>query len=385
MKATIGGLFLVAAALACGATPQVTLERTPNGGIQPQVVVDEKGGVHLLYYAGDPKAGNLFYTSQRNGKWETPMRVNSREGDAIAVGTIRGGQLAVASSTSGSGAPAEAVHVAWNGANSVPGSSHEGVPMYYARLTPGATAFEPERDLMTFTGGLDGGGSVAADKEGNVYVAWHGRAPDARQGEIGRAVFVAKSTDKGATFSKEVQASPEGLGACGCCGMKAFADKTGALYLLFRKAEQMVNRDEVLLVSRDKGKSFAVLNSDPWKVGGCPMSSAALAQSRGTVLAAWETAGQVRFAKIADGKVSPITPPGTTERRKHPYAISNKRNETLFVWTDGTGWERGGALVWQVFDKDGKPVGEQTRKDGVPVWSFASAYAKPGGSFTILY
>jgi hypothetical protein len=384
MKAAIAGLIL--SALACGATPQVTLERTPTGGIQPQVVLDEKGAVHLLYYAGDPKAGNLYYARPRDGKWETPLRVNSREGNAIAVGTIRGGQIALGTSRGNSGAPAEAVvHVAWNGANSVPGSSHQGVPMYYARLTPGATVFEPERDLMTFTGGLDGGGSVAADNEGNVYVAWHGRAPDARQGEIGRAVYIAKSTDNGSTFGKEVQASPEGLGACGCCGMKALADKTGALYLLFRKAEQMVNRDEVLLVSRDKAKSFEVLNSDPWKVGACPMSSAALTPSGDSVLAAWETAGQVQFAKIANGKASSTAAPGTAGKRKHPCAISNMKNETLFVWTDGTGWERGGALVWQLFDKDGKAVGEQTRKDGVPVWSFPSAYAKPDGSFVVVY
>src|SRR5258705_8209066 len=224
MKATIAGLILVAAAAGYGAAPQVAVERTPNGGIQPQVIVDEKGGVHLLYYSGAPKAGDLFYARQRDGKWEKPMRVNSREGSAIAAGTIRGGQIAVASSQNGT-----IVHVAWNGANSVPGSSHEGAPMYYARLSPGANAFEPERDLMTFTGGLDGGGSVAADKEGNVYVAWHGRAPDARQGEIGRAVYVAKSTDNGSTFSKEVQASPDGLGAGGGCGTKTFAKKTGAL------------------------------------------------------------------------------------------------------------------------------------------------------------
>ena len=400
--------MLLIAAVVVGASAEVTLERTPNSGIQPQVGVDEKGAVHLLYYGGDPKAGDLFYTRQRDETWMKPIRVNSQEGSAIAVGTIRGGQMAVASSQSGT-----MVHVAWNGAKSAPDSKHEGAPMFYARLNSSGTAFEPERDLMTFTGGLDGGGSVAADNQGNVYVAWHGRAPGAKQGEIGRAVFVAKSSDGGATFAKEMQASPDGLGACGCCGMKAYVDRAGALYMLFRKAEQMVNRDEVLLVSRNQGKTFQVMNSDPWTVGTCPMSSASLSEfqtasevarphpdplpqereqrspvkaNAGTgVLAAWETAGQVRFAKIIGDKVLSTTTPQGTGKRKHPVIASKKNGETLFVWTDGTGWQKGGAVVWQIFDKDGKAIGEQRRKDGVPVWSFAGAYAKADGSFVVVY
>jgi len=252
-------------------------------------------------------------------------------------------------------------------------------------LNSSGTAFEPERDLMTFTGGLDGGGSVAADNKGNVYVAWHGRAPGAKQGEIGRAVFVVKSTDGGTTFGKETQASPSGLGACGCCGMKAFVDYAGAVYLLFRKAEEMVKRDEVLLVSRNGGKTFQVMNSDPWTIGTCPMSSAALSQSGDGVLASWETAGQVRFAKIMGEKVVSTAAPQGTGKRKHPVIAANKSGETLLVWTDGTGWERGGAVVWQIFDKEGKAVGEQRRKDGVPVWSFAGAYATGNGSFVVVY
>jgi hypothetical protein len=57
----------------------------------------------------------------------------------------------------------------------------------------------------------------------------------------------------------------------------------------------------------------------------------------------------------------------------------------LLVWTEGTGWQRGGALAWQLFDKSGKPLDEKGRQDGVPVWSFGAAYAKEDGSFVVLY
>lgn len=357
------------------AAPRVAVERVPHGGIQPQIVTDAMGTTHLLYFAGDSKAGDLFYSRREKEEWAKPLRVNSSEGSAIAVGTIRGGQIAVGASGR--------IHVAWNGSKPLPNSSHKGVPMYYSRLKE--KGFESERDVMQFTGDLDGGGSVAADAKGNVYVVWHGHAPDAPAGEAGRGVFMAKSTDDGATFAREVAANPEPTGTCGCCGLKAFADTRGVLYILYRGATQIVNRDEILIVSRDAGKSFQSIHSDPWKVGTCPMSSAAIAQSGKRVVTAWETAGQVHLGIVEGGKMTRVTPPGAAGKRKHPVITTNGKGEILLVWTEGTGWQRGGALAWQLFDKSGKPLDEKGRQDGVPVWSFGAAYAKGDGSFVVLY
>jgi hypothetical protein len=47
--------------------------------------------------------------------------------------------------------------------------------MLYARLNDGRTAFEAQRNVMQFAAGLDGGGTVAADSQGRVFVAWHGQ------------------------------------------------------------------------------------------------------------------------------------------------------------------------------------------------------------------
>ena len=377
MRRAIVSLLLCA--FAAPAAPRVSIERTPNNGIQPQVVVDEKGTTHLLYYGGDAKAGNLFYTrAERDGGWRSPVRVNSQEGSAIAMGTIRGGQMALGENGR--------VHVAWNGSRSLSNATHKGSPMFYARLNDAGTRFEPERDVITFTGDLDGGGSVAADSKGNVYVVWHGHAPDAPAGEAGRAVFVAKSTDSGATFAREVAVNPAPTGTCGCCGLKAFADARGAVYILYRAATEVINRDEILLASYDHGKSFKQLLADPWKVGTCPMSSASISRAGpNQVLAAWETAGQVHFAIIENERVSRFTPAGGAGKRKHPVPVANKSGEVLLLWTEGTGWQRGGALAWQLFDKAGKPLEERGRHDGIPVWSFAAAYVKADGSFVVLY
>ena len=360
----------------------VTQIRTPHGGIQPQAVVDSNGGVHLIYFQGKASGGDIFYVRQKQGgeTFTDPIPVNSEAGSAIATGTIRGAHLALGRNGR--------MHVAWNGAKPVAGASYKGVPMWYARLDDSGGRFEPQRNLITFAGGLDGGGSVAADAAGNVYVLWHGSAPDNSAGEPGRAVFIAKSADGGRTFSTEKAVSPKASGACGCCGMRAFTDRTGNLFALFRGASTMMDRDEVLMVSRNQGERFDVLNRSPWSIAACPMSSAAFCESKAGVFAAWETTGQIQFAAVdtATGLAGkPASPPGTA-KRKHPAIASNHRGEVLLAWTEGTGWQRGGALAWQVFDASGKPIGEKGRvADGVPVWGLVAAIARPDGSFVIFH
>ena len=88
----------------------------------------------------------------------------------------------------------------------------------------------------------------------------------------------------------------------------------------------------------------------------------------------------------ATGKESePVSAPGEARERKHPVIASNKRGETLLAWTEGMGWERGGSVAWQVFDKDGRPTAEKGRAAGVPVWSLVAVFSCADGGFTIVY
>src|SRR5436305_10827402 len=87
----------------------VTTLRTLENGIQPQAAVDAKGTVHLIYFKGDPKAGDIFYVRREPGDtdFSTPIEVNTQPRTAMAIGTIRGAQLAVGKNGR--------VHVAWDG------------------------------------------------------------------------------------------------------------------------------------------------------------------------------------------------------------------------------------------------------------------------------
>jgi len=366
--------------------PEVTLMRTPGGGIQPQVAVDRKGVLHLIYFSGDPSAGDIYYVRKAAGApgFSNPLRVNSVPASAIAVGSVRGPQLAL-----GKGGR---VHVAWMGAH--PMGSKKTVPMLYTRLNDPGTAFEPERNVLQFAAGLDGGASVAADNFSNVYVVWH--ANPENNGEANRRVWMAHSSDDGKTFSREVAVDPEirqgveeePTGACGCCGMRAFADENGAVYILYRAATEQVHRDMVLLVSRDRGRHFVAGRVAKWDLNACPMTTDFISQVGPKVLIAWETAGQVFYADVVpgtDGVSEPVAAPGSGSDRKHPVVTGNSRGETLLAWTSGTAWQRGGSLEWQVFDQSGRPTDAKGTAPGVPVWGLITAYTQPDGSFTVIY
>ena len=378
------------------ARPVVSTLRVPNEGIQPQVAVGKKGAVHMVYYKGEAAYGDIFYVRSNNGgeTFSSPMRVNSQPESAIAAGTIRGAHLTLGQN--------DRVHVAWNGSGKakpkglpnpeLPEDSpyRHSAPMLYSRMNANRTGFENQRNLMTSTYALDGGGSLAADRDGNVYVVWHANSTKGAPGEGARAIWVATSRDDGKTFAAESRANREETGACGCCGLRATADRQGNVFVLYRSAMNTVNRDMYVLMSKDKGESFMSTKLDTWKIGQCVMSSAAFHTMTDATLASWETDQQVKFARV-DGLLPSSRPrvaaPNLSERtRKHPVLCTNSKGQVILAWTEGTGWQKGGSVAWQVFDQSGRPVaGGSGQVDGVPVWGLVAVFSRPNDEFTVVY
>lgn len=387
-----------------GHAAAVHLERTPDGGIQQQALVDPAGRVQVVYFKGSPAGGDLFIVSGQvatgagKGKTQftTPVRVNDRAGSAVAVGTIRGPQIALGRNGR--------VHVVWNGSTPLPTASYKGTPLWYTRsaLTNSSSGapspeLEPQRDLMANSDFLDGGASVAADARGKVYVMWHGSTPGNTKGEAGRGVFLARSDDDGSHFSGPRKVNPAPDGVCACCGLKAGVDALGNLFAWCRVAKENTHRDGVILESRNCGETFETIGSDPWETQSCPMSSASILSSASdgvgggaTTVVAWETAGDIRFQQFsADGKTAPsafVEVPGRGKlSRKHPSVAVNKDGIVLLCWAEGTAWQKGGDLAWQAFDREGRPTTAKGRAEGVAVWGLATVVALKDGSFLILY
>jgi hypothetical protein len=383
---------LAAIALAGAAGParsvgvDIEIARVPNGGMQPEIAVERAGTLHMVYLTGEPSAADVFYVRSTDGgrTFSTPVRVNSQPASATATGTIRGAQIAF-----GRGGRA---HVAWNGSATAvpkppadPKIGHAGMPMLYARSSPDGTSFEPQRNLMTRTTHLDGGGSVAADARGGVYVAWHANALG-EDGEAARRVWIARSDDEGATFGRERAVSDPATGVCGCCALRLSAVPAGALHLLYRSARETVHRDVHALTSTDEGTTFNAERLHGWEIGACPMTSMAIVP-RTPALHAWETEGQVYFGE-AGRREPPIAPPlaeGESPRRKHPRLAVNAEGIVLLVWADATAWNRGGSVAWQAFTPDARAAAIRGVRPGIPPWSFAAVAAKPDGGFVVLY
>src|SRR5262245_61828993 len=230
------GFMLIATALAASAAGAgVELARTPDGGVYPRAAVDERGVVHLIYFKGDPQAGNVFYVrSEQGGEFGKPIQVNSQDKSAMIIGTVRGPQLAL-----GKGSR---VHVAWMGSQAA---------MFYTRIDETGSKFEAQRNLIVNRPGLDGGGAIAADALGHVFVVWHAPARRDQKDEAGRRVWIVRSDDGGGTFSTETDGGCAPRGVCACCNLGAWA-RDGSLHVLYRCATEKVHRDMHLLSFNDQ-------------------------------------------------------------------------------------------------------------------------------------
>lgn len=95
------------------------------------------------------------------------------------------------------------------------------------------------------------------------------------------------------------------------------------------------------------------------------------------------------FTRIQPSKLAMDTPkavPAHADSAKHPALAVNKDGNVIVVWTEGTGWNRGGTLAWQVYDKNGAATSESGRRPGaIPVWGLPTVVAEPDGRFTVIH
>jgi hypothetical protein len=116
------------------------------------------------------------------------------------------------------------------------------------------------------------------------------------------------------------------------------------------------------------------------------MSTMAFVEGQAGVIAAWETEAQIRFASLTASAARPI--PHRVQGcvgAKHPAVAVDDKGQTLLAWTEGTAWQKGGALVWQVLDESGRATDQKGRvESGIPVWGLPAVVAT-GGGFTIFH
>lgn len=362
--------MLLLAAILLTQAPGVTILKTPNGGIQPQAVLRGRE-IHLIYYKGDPAAGDLEYvrSGDEGQTWTSAVAVNSIPRSAVALGNIRGGQIAIG--------PNGGIGVVWNGSGEAAKAfGKKDSPLLFAEMPAGKKAFSKALDMMGGTHELDGGATVAIDAKNVTYVIWHATDQDGK-GEVDRAVWVAAKDPGEAKFTGPQRLEIGNLGACGCCSMKALGTASG-FDLLYRSATEMVNRD-TWLIRRTATNAPTARRIDPWKLNYCPMSTFSLAPSGWL---AFETQGKIRVSRTDwESKIVELSGTG---KAKHPV-LAVDGNQILCAWTEGMSWSTGGTLRWAILDPDGKIVQRSKGEVAdVPRYSLVTAFPRKDGGFTIL-
>jgi hypothetical protein len=386
---TIAVLLVSGFAFLSHGAERVTLQPTPNGGIRPQVFVDAKGVVHMVY-AWNPNPGerpggdNLAYARKEPGQSEfsKPIDVNSVP---RSVFPLVPSEMAVGRDGR--------VHVSWAASpryfreRMTEGGERRMKYLFYTRLNDAGTAFEEQRNIAGDTFGFEMATAIVANSKGEVHLFWGGHQALPGGGDANRKVFGIHSKDEGRTFTGVEAVWDDGKGACACCTTEALETDAGTILLAYRSAEKNVNRDTCLLTSTDHGKTFTGQRVDGWEINACPMTSYGLVQTRLGTFFAWENKGLVQLARTAAGKiVAPVSPSGEGHDRKFPSVAANSKGEILLAWTEGSHYRKGGDLAWQVFDKNGNPTEEKgTAKGVIRAAAMPAAYSNPDGTFVILY
>jgi hypothetical protein len=324
---TLCGSLFVASLLSASAGERVQIVRTPNNGAVPDVEVDRNGTVHIAYVAGQ----DAFYSKSTNsGKtFSESVKINSEPDSVHPPNMFRGPDLAL-----GKGGR---VHVIWyvNAYQRKLPQDQWGV--FYSHFDPAQNAFAAARNLNHKP---SDNYSLAANDNGDVAVVW-----------MAGKLFVNASRDNGETFANSELVSV--ADPCECCASRALFSQDGTLCIDYR--EKANNMRDMYLLMRAKGESTfsrQKISSTPWQVNACPMAGTFLAGTKNGLVMAWETRGQIFYARLDPAK-------GLLQSKEIKAAAKGKWPVVLAA-PDGTvlvSWKEGSTLAWQLHDTADKPIG----------------------------
>ncbi len=273
---------------------------------QPQACVDSSGMVHVAFGVAD----QVYYCRidrQICSVPEIAFRVPN-----MALGMRRGPRIAHSG---------RAVVVTAIGGDQ--GKGLDGDVLAYRSLDDGKTWLGPVNVNDVEASAREGLHAMAASSDGAIWCVWL----DLR--DKGTKLFASKSTDHGATWTKNVLVyrSPEGS-VCECCHPSILADNK-SVHVLFRNSLGG-NRDMYLVSSQDGGVTFGGgtrLGRNHWTLNACPMDGGMLTLNQnGEISTVWRRDRSILIAE-ANGKSESYLGIG-----EQPW-VAGQGNEFYTVWT----------------------------------------------------
>jgi hypothetical protein len=251
----------------------------------------ENGNLYVLGVDGEKKKLVMMMSHDGGDNFMPPVPV-SPDGVNVQYRSENGPSLAARGMN---------VYALWQ--QNSPERGSEVVVARQARMGEGFAAPIRILDKKPDDRSFNGFSAMALGPKGEIYVVWlDGRDQEPPQGTF--SLYLAKSTDQGKTFEKNVRLA---TAVCPCCRPAITVDDDGTVYVAWRKVFEGDIRDIVVASSRDGGNIFSEpvkAADDGWVLHACPDSGPSLAVREGKVAIAWFSEGRgksgIRYATSSD-------------------------------------------------------------------------------------
>lgn len=305
---------LIATMTASKQSSPLTWDKELAVGTQPQIAVDSKGTIHVVYGLKSGNDRQLYYVSSPDGG--KSFSVPSLLGDfsQMGLGMGRGPQIA---------ATKDFIIITIG--------DHHG-NLYALRHPSGSGSWStPVKINDTDSTAKEALSDIAAGIDNQVYTVWL----DTRLGN--NNLFGAISRDSGATWSKnQLIFKGEQNGICDCCKPSVTIDKNGQLHVMFRNKLNGA-RNLYLISSKDDGQHFSTaqkLGSGDFMINGCPMDGGDISVNEsGNVTTVWRR--QTEIFKAEPGKQETRIGLGTT-----PTVLTTPKGDIV-------AWHQSGSIYLQ--------------------------------------
>jgi hypothetical protein len=176
--------------------------------------------------------------------------------------------------------------------------------------------------------------------DGVLHLAWI----DGREGKKEPGTFVARSTDRGRTITKNFKLDDN---TCVCCRTSIATSNDGIVYIAWRKIFDGNIRETVVSRSTDGGQTFSspvVVGNDRWVYQACPHRPASLGVDRlGRLYVVWYTEGADETPAIylaySDDQGKTFSGKQQLNRSKgtfpdHPQMAVDPQGRVIVIWEE---------------------------------------------------
>ena len=176
--------------------------------------------------------------------------------------------------------------------------------------------------------------------DGVLHLAWI----DGREGKKEPGTFVARSTDRGRTITKNFKVDDN---TCVCCRTSIATSSDGIVYIAWRKIFDGNIRETVVSRSTDGGQTFSspvVVGNDRWVYQACPHRPVSLGVDRlGRLYVVWYTEGADETPAIylaySDDQGKTFSGKQQLNRSKgtfpdHPQMAVDPQGRVIVIWEE---------------------------------------------------